>query len=87
MTRKTLLNLSNNVRTLSGKSVHTAGMVAAAALLATGIYLAIVWGMPYGSFALMSAFMHATAVYLIGRSLRRIIDRRSVRRPREQGAS
>lgn len=80
MARQTFLSVSSNVRTQTGRIAHVTGMVLAACLLAIGVYLAATWDLPYGSYALLSAFMHATAVYLIGRSIRRIVDRRSAMR-------
>jgi len=82
MGKQSWLKIGSKTRTQAGQSVHVSGMVLAAGLLGLGIFLAARWGMPYGSFVLMSAFLHATAIYLIGRSLRRILDRRSVNRER-----
>lgn len=74
------LRFNSQLRTQTGQTAHAAGMILAAVQLAFGVFLAFKWGMPYGSLALLSAFFHATAIYLIGRSLRRIVDRRISRR-------
>lgn len=81
-----VIGLSSRLRTQAGQVVHVAGMLLAAAQLVIGIWLAIQWGPPYGSLALLSAFLHATATYLIGRSIRRLINRRRTDRERAADA-
>jgi hypothetical protein len=57
-----------------GKAVHLTGMALAAYMLVYAVWLAILWRDTYGALALMSGFCHATVAYLVGRSLRRILD-------------
>lgn len=72
---------SAELRTRIGRSAHLLGMTGAALLLAYGIWLALLWQDHYGALALLSGFCYATTVYLIGRSLRRLIDRRHSDKP------
>lgn len=72
-----MIKVSSEIRTQAGQTVHVIGMLLAAAQLLLGISLAAAWGLQNGSFVLLSACFYAIATYLIGRSIRRLIDRRS----------
>ncbi len=69
-------NASGALRTRIGKTALAVGMASAAFLLAYGIWVAFVWRESYGVVLLFSGLCYATAVYLIGRTLRRVVDRR-----------
>lgn len=78
---RTLIRMSSDFRTNAGRTAHVVGTVLAFLQLGLAIWLAIEWGMPYGSLTLLSGFCYATSTYVAGRIFRQIVDRRSTRRP------
>jgi hypothetical protein len=75
-------NPSGALRTRIGKTALAVGMASAAFLLAYGIWAALVWRENYGVVLLFSGLCYATAVYLISRTARRVVDRRRRQAPR-----
>ena len=57
-----------------GRAVHALGMAVAASLLIYAVWLAILWQDTYGALALVSGSCYAIVAYLVGRSVRRVID-------------
>lgn len=71
------LNPSGAQRTRIGKAALAVGVAFAILLLAYGIWVAAIWRESYGIVLLFSGLCYASAVYLLSRTMRRLVDRRS----------
>ena len=75
-------NASAALRTRIGKAALAVGVASAAFLLAYGVWVALVWRESYGVVLLFTGLCYATAVYMISRTVRQVVDRRRKDRPR-----
>ena len=69
-------NPTGAMRTRIGKIALTIGVVSAALLLAYGVWVSFVWKETYGIVLLFSGLCYSTAMYLITRTVRGVVDRR-----------
>lgn len=69
-------NASGALRTRLGKSALVVATAAAVFLLAYGIWVAFIWRENYGVILLLAGVCYATSVYLIGRTVQGVVDRR-----------
>ena len=69
-------NPSGATRTRIGKTALAFGVASSILFLCYGIWVATVWRDSFGIVLLFSGLCYATAVYLLSRTMRRLVDRR-----------
>jgi hypothetical protein len=69
-------NPSGAMRTRIGKAALAVGVASAILLLCYGTWIAAVWRESDGIVLLVSGLCYATAIYLMSRTMRRLVDRR-----------